>query len=231
MTPTRTSHHEPAARPVRTRVIGLTGAPAAGKSTAARIFGELGARVIDLDRLGHEALEAPEVRAGLFREFGAAAFASDGLVDRAALAAATFAEPSRLARLEALVHPVVRRRLAEALAAAARDGAAVVVIDCALLFEGGLDSLCDETVLVDAAPGTRARRARELRGWTAEELDAREARQMPLERKRALAGTVLCNDDDLEVLRTAVRRVLSAPAAGNDAGGATPPRPEESAES
>ncbi|MCE9634405.1 MAG: dephospho-CoA kinase [Planctomycetes bacterium] len=201
-------------------MIGLTGAAGAGKSTVASILASLGCAVIDVDRLGHAALDAPEVVAEVRRVFGdhvlaAGARVRDGFaslsssanggtdhVDRTALAAAAFSDPVRLKHLEAIVHPWVMRRLQIELAKYHRNARSVsapraVVVDCALLFESSLDRFCDTTVVVTAPRSVRARRVRRSRGWSSEQLRRREAAQFPAAEKRLRADHVLPNGEDV----------------------------------
>jgi dephospho-CoA kinase len=173
-------------------VIGLTGLPAAGKSTVAGMFGDLGARVVDADALAREALESPAGTRAAERALGTRIRGRDGRVDRRAVASLVFGggDPGALGRLVAVLHPGVRRRLRAEVAAARRAGAAAVVLDVPLLFEGGVDGLCDLTVFVAAPREIRRRRAR-ARGWTARELAAREARQWPAAVRRRLADATV----------------------------------------
>jgi dephospho-CoA kinase len=188
-------------------VIGLTGAPAAGKSSVAHVLADLRCAVIDVDALGHQALDDESVRECVVALFGPGVCAADGRLDRAALARRVFGSPRDLERLEGFVHPAVRRLLATRLAAARAGLPRAVVLDCALLFESGLEALCDTTVCVHSAPELRERRAAE-RGWSAGETARREAHQLPADAKRARADHVLCNDDDRETLARHTRTLL-----------------------
>ncbi len=182
-------------------VVGLTGAPAAGKTTVAALFASAGCHVIDVDRLGHAALETSSMRDAVVAEFGSHVLAKNGSVDRGALARVAFGDDLAIARLEDLVHPVVRDRLTAAIVAARSTATRAIVIDAALLFEGKLDALCDVTVVVDAPESARAERARAARGWDAGELARRQARQISAEEKRGRAGHVLLNDAGIDRLR------------------------------
>lgn len=189
-------------------MIGLTGAVGAGKSTLAAQLTRLGCAVLDVDGYGHEALDSEPVRDAIRRDFGPGALRADGAVDRAAVARAAFADAALRRRLEEAVHPVVRRRVTSELAAARRGRPRAVVIDCALLFEGGLDVLCDATVAVDAAPEAREVRLRTSRGWTADEVRSREAAQFSAETKGARADRVIRNDAGEDSLAAAAERLL-----------------------
>jgi dephospho-CoA kinase len=194
----------------RTRVLGVLGGIASGKSEVARLLAGADGVVLDADRIAHAALESPELRAWLADRFGPALVAGER-VDRAALGALVFPDPAARAELEARVHPLVRATLREGVAAARARGVPWVVLDVPLLLENEaahhLPELCDALVFVDADAKVREERARARRGWAAPELARREALQLPLEAKRARADFVLANDGDLSELRAAVERV------------------------
>ena len=189
-------------------MFGLTGAVGAGKTTAAAAFGARGCSVLDVDRMGHEALDAQDVAGNVAREFGPDVTSEDGRIDRAALARRVFSDATLLRRLEAIVHPVVRARVERELGTARRAAPRAIVIDCALLFESGLDRLCDATIVVDAADLVRERRVAASRGWTADEMRRREAAQIPAAEKKARAGRVLENDGSADDLRRRVGELL-----------------------
>lgn len=186
--------------------IGLTGGIAAGKSVAARRFAELGAVVVDSDVLAREAL-APG-SAGLdavVEEFGAAVLDAQGALDRAALGRRVFADDEARRRLEAIVHPVVRRLSAEReAAAAATDPAAVVVHDIPLLVETGQADTFHVVVVVHAPALLRVERLVRLRGMDREDAEARVAAQADDETRLAAADVVLDGTGSEADLRTQV---------------------------
>jgi len=114
----------------------------------------------------------------------------DGKVDRAALSAALVAAPNRLAALEAVVHPLVRARIAGFLAAAELTGAPLAVVDIPLLFEGGHDYGLDKVAVTVVDAATERRRALARPGMTVEKLDAILARQTPQAEKQRRADYV-----------------------------------------
>jgi dephospho-CoA kinase len=173
--------------------VAVTGGIGCGKSEVGRLLGARGAAVFDADVLAREAM-APGTRvaAAVKRSFGSAVVGPDGAIDRAALAAVVFRDPAARRRLEALVHPRVIRRLRQGLAsarAAGRIGVAVVP----LLFETGLEDLCDVTLCVIAdADLTRARLR--ARGMAPAEARRRMAAQMPLKEKARRSDVVIENN-------------------------------------
>jgi dephospho-CoA kinase len=189
-------------------VIGLTGGIGAGKSAVAGALGELGFLVVDSDKDAKEALERPEVKAELVRWWGEGVLDSQGRVDRSAVAKIVFGDPAERARLEGLVHPLVKAGRAELVERAVREHRPGVVIDAPLLFEAGSDAECDAVVFVDAPRARRVERVRASRGWDEAELDRREKAQLSLEEKRRRADVVVVNDSTPEVLKGRVEEAL-----------------------
>ena len=161
----------------RTIVIGLTGPIGCGKSTVASWLAELGAVVVDADVVARDVVEGGSPALDeVAREFGPGLIRPDGSLDREALGHIVFADPVALARLERIVHPVVRPRILAAIAAAHAAHAPAVVVEAIKLVEGGLAELCDEVWLVTcAADDQRGRLQR--RGMTAADADQRIAAQ------------------------------------------------------
>ncbi len=167
-----------------------------------------GAVVLDADALAREAVDpgTPGLDAVLAR-FGEAVLATDGSLDRTALAGVVFADDDARADLEAIVHPEVRRAIAERVAAHA-DTDDVVVVDSPLLIETGAHEAFPVVVVVTAAVDERiARLVR--RGMAEDDVRARIAAQMPLEEKAGYADVVLDNDGALDDLETLVDRLWS----------------------
>jgi dephospho-CoA kinase len=183
-------------------IVGLLGGVAAGKSTVARLLAARGARVIDADRIAHEVLSSEEVRPEIVARFGREVLDGDGRPDRERIAGIAFADPVALSALESILHPAVRRRILEEVAAA--TDAPAVVLDAPLLLEKGLAAMADVLVFVAASDRTRRERAEERRRWSREELELRESRQAPLAGKRAAAHHVVVNDGSLAELEERV---------------------------
>ncbi len=188
-------------------VIGVTGAIGGGKTTVAGMLAEAGCVVSDSDELARQALDDSAVRERLVAWWGDDILDAGGTVDRGALARIVFNRPAERRRLESLVHPWIEIRRKRLFAAAPPDTPGLV-IDAPLLFEAGVDRLCDVIVFVDAERSTRERRLAEARGWGPEELNKREDSQLPLDEKRSRSDYVLRNDGDLEELRREIRRIL-----------------------
>ena len=137
--------------------IGLTGGIGSGKSTVSALLAERGAVIVDADRIAREVVEPGTAGlAAVAEAFGDGVLAPDGTLDRPALAAVVFADPQARARLDGIVHPLVRARAAE-LEAAVPAGA-VVVHDVPLLVETGQAAAYDLVLVVAADAGVRVAR-------------------------------------------------------------------------
>lgn len=154
-------------------IIGLTGPTGAGKSTAAQEFVLLGAKVIDCDRVGQEILNTPDCKAQLCRAYGSDILSADGSISRPRLAEKAFSSPGASSQLNAITHPLIMREIRDRIARFFSEGAQAVVIDAALLFEGGADRLCTTTVSVLAPSTVRRNRIMRRDGLTQEQAQAR----------------------------------------------------------
>ncbi|NEK84390.1 dephospho-CoA kinase [Blastococcus saxobsidens] len=183
--------------------IGLTGGIGSGKSTVSALLAERGAVVVDADRIAREVL-APGTPglAAVVTEFGPEVVTPDGSLDRAALAAIVFSDDAARRRLDGLVHPLVRRRTAELVAAAPDDS--VVVNDVPLLVETGQAGSYDLVLVVEADVETRITRL-VGRGLTEADARARIAAQATDEQRRAAADVVLDNSGTPERLAEQVQ--------------------------
>jgi dephospho-CoA kinase len=186
--------------------VGLTGGIGAGKSAVAGLLVSYGAVLVDADRIAREVVEpGTEGLAAVVAEFGAGVLAPGGGLDRPKLGAIVFADEERRLALNAIVHPLVRRRSEQLQEAAGRD--AIVVHDVPLLTENGLAPLYDVVVVVDAEPATQLDRLVRLRGMTEDEARSRMAAQATREQRLAVADLVIRNDGPLAALEPQVRAV------------------------
>ncbi|MFD8568308.1 dephospho-CoA kinase [Streptomyces sp. NPDC059639] len=186
--------------------VGLTGGIGAGKSEVSKLLVEHGALLIDADRIAREVVEpgTPGL-AAVVEAFGGGVLAADGSLDRPRLGSIVFADPDKLAVLNAIVHPLVGTRSAELEAAAGPDS--VVVHDVPLLAENALAPLYDLVIVVDASAGTQLDRLTRLRGMSEEDARARMAAQATREKRLAVADVVIDNDVPLDRLRERVDAV------------------------
>ena len=183
--------------------VGLTGGIGAGKSEVSARLRELGAVVIDADRIAREVVEpgTPGL-AAVVAEFGEEILLPDGSLDRPKLGSIVFKDPDRLAKLNAIVHPLVGERTQELMDAAPED--AIVVYDVPLLTENNLGDLYAVVVVVDAPVEVQLERLTGRRGMSEEDARARIAAQATREQRRAIADHVIDNSGSLEDLRAQV---------------------------
>jgi len=192
-------------------VIGLTGGIGAGKSTVASMLAGLGATVIDADRIGHDVYR-PGTRGfqQVVEAFGPTIVAPDGTIDRRALGAIVFADRAALARLNAIVHPLIAQEIASRVTAAqAAPERTPIVVEAAIMLEAGW-RFCDEIWAVLVEPATAVARVTASRSLTADEVERRIAAQMSNEQRRRLATRVIENDGSLEELRARVEAAWRA---------------------
>jgi len=188
--------------------VGLTGNIAAGKSTVAGVWRELGAAVIDADELARRAVDpgTPAYDA-IAAEWGENVVVAGGELDRAALRRIVFADPSARERLEQIVHPAVASLRDELYRQAEARGDRLVVADIPLLFEVGLVDEFDVVVLVDAPEEARLVRLVGDRGMDPEEARRIIMSQMPSELKRARADYVIENTGTVAAVERRAREV------------------------
>ncbi|GJE40571.1 dephospho-CoA kinase [Methylobacterium persicinum] len=188
-------------------ILGLTGSIGMGKSATATMFRALGVPVHDADAAVH-ALYGPGGAAarGIGREFPGVIDPQGG-VDRGALRAAVLGQPDRLARLEALVHPLVRIE-SDAFLLAHRD-APLVVLDIPLLYETGGEGRCDAVAVVSAPAAVQRERVLARPGMTEAAFAAILAKQMPDAEKRARADYVIDTGRGFSYAEAEVARIVA----------------------
>ncbi len=191
-------------------VLGLTGSIGMGKSATARFFAEAGVPIHDADAAVHR-LYAGEAAPAIEAAFpGTTEAAGAAGVDRQKLGEYVLGDPAAMARLETIVHPLVRREVLRLLDAAANAGAAVAVLEIPLLFETGADRRVDAVVVVTAPPQVQRARAFQRPGMTEEKFRAVIARQIPDAEKRRRADFVVDTSQGFDSARAQVRAILRA---------------------
>jgi dephospho-CoA kinase len=186
-------------------VLCLTGSLGMGKSTAAKFFAETGLPVHDSDAVVHALYEGEAVP---LIEAAFPGSTSAGKVDRNKLAAIVLHNDAALARLEAIIHPLVTASRERFLAEAQARGAPLVVVDIPLLFETAAQSRCDAVVVVSAPADIQRQRAFDRPGMTEEKLTALLAKQMPDEEKRRRADFVVDSSQAFDHTRAQIRDIL-----------------------
>lgn len=183
--------------------VGLTGGVASGKSAVAAKLASLGAVVIDADALARQVVEPGTTGLAAIKDtFGEGILLPDGSLDRPALGAIVFSDVAQRAKLNEIVHPLVREQ-AEALREAAAPGA-LVVEDIPLLVESGQADRFDAVIVVQAPHDERIRRMVQDRGWSRDDAEARMAAQATDEQRAAVADYLLDNSGSLEELEAQV---------------------------
>ena len=192
-------------------VIGLTGGIGCGKSEAARFLETLGANHLDADDVSR-ALTAPggEALEEIRRVFGDGAFQADGCLDRARLGKLIFGNEAARKALEGIMHPLVQRNMLRAMDEAARQGAKAVILDVPLLFETGMDALCDETWALYVDRERQIARIVARDGLSPEDAVARIDSQMPVEERNARATYTVNTDRPLERTQAELEQLYRA---------------------
>jgi len=193
---------------VTSRIIGLTGGIATGKSTVSRLLSNR-ASIVDADRLAREIVE-PDQPAwqDIVHAFGEDVLREDGSLDRGKLRKIVFEDSASRARLESITHPRIRQLAHQRI----RDAAVAspfVIYDAPLLFEAKIDLWLRPVILVACDPTLQRERLRERDQLTDEAIERHLRAQMSMDQKRALADFVIDNDGDLETLEIAVAKVWS----------------------
>ena len=185
--------------------LGLTGSIATGKSTTLQAFADLGIPVFSADAAVHELYEGEAVApvAALFP-----GVAPDGVIDRTELSRQLLEQPEKLAALEAIVHPMVRRRIAAFFSDAEAAGAPLAVADIPLLFENGVDWGLDGVAVTVVDDAEQRRRVLARPGMTVDKLEAILARQLPQSEKKRRADYVFDTSGTIAETREAVARLV-----------------------
>ncbi len=188
-------------------IIGLTGSIGMGKSTVAGQFRDRGIAVCDADAEVHRLYEGKAVP--LIQE----AFPGtvvDGRVDRAKLSAQVVGNKAAMSRLEALIHPLVRKAEQDFLLQAQRSGHAMAVLEVPLLFETGGDDLVDITIVVSAGALLQRDRVLSRPGMTAEKFERILAQQLPDDEKKRRADFVVDTSSSIEETRRELDRIVES---------------------
>jgi len=193
------------------KVIGLSGGIGSGKSTVSQFLAELGAVILDADRVGHEALKPDtEVWRELVAAFGQQILTPDGNIDRAKLGDIVFGNPESLSQLNQIMHPRMYDTVKAQLEEYRRQGVDVVVLEAPLLIEAGWTSLVDEIWVTVASEATVLRRLKERMGLSESESLARIHSQLSSDERIGQANVVINTDCSLDELRVRVGELWRA---------------------
>jgi len=190
------------------KVIGLTGGIGSGKSTVARFLAELGAVILDADKLGHKLL-LPDGRAWqqVVAAFGRRIVAANGDIDRQKLGDIVFTDSEARTRLNRIMHPVIYGAVKARLQECRQEGAGVAVLEAPLLLEAGWKSLVDEVWVTVASEETVLKRLRERAGFTEQESLARIRSQLPSDARIEQADIIIDTDCNLDELKARVKKL------------------------
>lgn len=187
------------------RTIGLTGSIACGKSNVSETLRELGAVIIDGDLLSRELTAPSGLALPAIREaFGDAVFLPDGTLNRRALGSVVFGNDAARAQLDAIMHPLVIRMTRQRMEEARLAGASLCVLDMPLLYETGMESLCDAVWCVWLPRETQLERLMARDGFTHEEAEARLRSQLSADEKAARAHVVIDTSGSIEYTKSMI---------------------------
>ena len=191
-------------------IIGIAGGIGSGKSAIAKMFADEGCMVVSSDEIVRQAYKDSMIKQQLKKWWGLMVFSPDGEIDRSAVARKIFSMPEERKRLEQLLHPYANQVRERMMQQAANDPQIKAFVwDTPLLFETGLDKICDRVVFVDSPREVRIERVKAGRGWTEADLAERENSQMPLAKKREISQYVISNTADADYARGQVRDTLT----------------------
>ncbi len=194
-----------------TKVIGLTGGIGSGKSTVSQCLAELGAVILDADKVGHEAFKPnTEAWQEVVAAFGRQIIAPGGEVDRKKLGEIVFGNPESLSRLNQIMHPRMYDMVKAQLEEYRRQGVDVVVLEAAVLIEANWTSLVDEVWVTVAPEAAVLERLRQQRGLAEEQTLARIRSQLSSEERIKHADVIINNDCSRDELRVRVGELWRA---------------------
>ena len=190
------------------KVIGLTGGIGSGKSTVSQFLQELGAVVLDADKVGHEAyLPGTETWREVVVAFGREILAPDGTIDRKKLGGIVFSDPESLKRLNQIVHPRMFEMMKTRIEECRQQGVKVVVLEAAVLLEAKWTPLVDEVWVTIASESAVVERAKERTGLPEEQILARIRSQLSVEERIKHANVVIHNEGNLNELKMKVEEL------------------------
>ncbi|MDD5127331.1 MAG: dephospho-CoA kinase [Dehalococcoidales bacterium] len=190
------------------KIIGLTGGIGSGKSTVSQVLAHLGAKIIDSDKLGHEALQAGgKAQHEVVDTFGKQVLNAENAIDRRKLGEVVFSSPEARKKLEAILHPTIYKMVKAQIENFRKEGANVVVVEVPLLVEAGWQPLVDEVWTTIAPEAVVLRRLKERTGMFTDEAKSRIRAQLSNEERRRHADVVIDTDCTLDELKAKVEEL------------------------
>ena len=185
-------------------VLGITGNIGCGKTTVAKMFEKLGAQVIEADKVGHLLLKRKKVKERLVRVFGRSILDERGEVVRKNLRGIVFKDRKKLTQLNRILHPLMAEEMKKMISSSPRS---LIVVDAAVLFEAGWQSLVDKVLVVTSSYETQIRRIKETTNLSLGELEGIMQAQLPQEEKVKRADYVIENEGSLDELESKVKKL------------------------
>ena len=190
------------------KVIGLTGGIGSGKSTVSQLLHELGAVVLDADKVGHEAYKPnTETWLDVVATFGRQILTSHGEIDRTKLSQIVFSDPELLTQLNQIVHPRMYEMMRSQIEEFRRQGVEVVVLEAAILLEAGWTPLVDEVWVTVAPEHEVVKRTLERNRLTKEQILARIHSQLSSEERTEHADVIINNDGSIDELKVKIKEL------------------------
>ncbi len=194
-------------------MVGILGGIGSGKSSVVRHIDGLSFQIIDADKIGHDLLSIPHIQTQIRQQFGNDVFDEHSSVNRAKLAEHVFGDTPKqsaaLKQLNSILHPAIRREILSQIKAAPTEVDAVI-LDAALLLEGGWDETCNWLIFVDTPRSIRSQRVQANRGWTDDELHKREATQLSVKVKKDRADFVVDNSQSIDRAAAQMKQVFNS---------------------
>ncbi|KAF0336040.1 dephospho-CoA kinase [Pediococcus acidilactici] len=185
-----------------TKILGLTGGIAMGKSTISNFLRDKGIPIVDADEIAHAVLEFKAVKVQLVKTFGTPILNEQKQVDRKQLGKIVFGESKKLGELNQIVQPVIRQEIIRQLKSFTTES--VVVLDAPVLFEQGYETLVDCIMVVSTTPAEQLRRLMERDHLTREDAQKRIDAQMPIEIKQKKADVTIDSSGSIEATQKQV---------------------------
>ncbi|MEI2353261.1 dephospho-CoA kinase [Pediococcus acidilactici] len=185
-----------------TKILGLTGGIAMGKSTISNFLRDKGIPIVDADEIAHAVLEFKAVKVQLVKAFGTPILNEQKQVDRKQLGKIVFGELKKLGELNQIVQPVIRQEIIRQLKSFTTES--VVVLDAPVLFEQGYETLVDCIMVVSTTPAEQLRRLMERNHLTREDAQKRIDAQMPIEIKQKKADVTIDSSGSIEATQKQV---------------------------
>lgn len=192
------------------KVVGLTGGIAVGKSVVATLLKRMGYVVIDADQIAREIVEpGSPVLDQLAAYFGHGILTEGGGLDRAELGKRVFGDPERLRALNSMTHPVILARLQQAIAQCGEAGEKMIFLEVPLLYETGMDRLCDAVIAVSAHPDVQLDRLKERSGLSEADCRARISAHWPQDKKTDKSTYVIDNSGHILQTESRLKEILA----------------------